>query len=136
MLCFAEIQLIMAKKRPETKPPKRKTADTGDVHVEDVIDTKVKKKKMKVEVSSKSCHLVFKMPVNIARRRKIRQKRFFLIQQAPIQLQTDKEKTKKKKQTQEQTEKTNHLKVRTLQIKKKTKKKGAVLLTLTTLSIT
>lgn len=103
----------MAKKRAETKPPKRKTADAGDVLVEDLLDTKVKKKKMKVEVSTKSCHLVFRMPVNIARRRKIRQKRFFLIQQAPVQVQTDEEKPKKKKQTQEQTEKTNHLKVRT-----------------------
>lgn len=60
----------MAKKRQETKPPKRKTADTGDVHAEDVMDTKVKKKKIKVEVSSKSCQLVFRLSLNIGRRRR------------------------------------------------------------------
>lgn len=63
----------MAKKRQETKPPKRKTADTAadcDVHAEDVMDTKVKKKKIKVEVSSKSCQLVFRLSLNIGRRRR------------------------------------------------------------------
>lgn len=64
----------MAKKRQETKPLKRKTANTGNVHAEDVMDTKVKKKKIKVEVSSKSCQLVFRLSLNIGRRRRKRNK--------------------------------------------------------------
>lgn len=71
----------MAKKRQETKPPKRKTADTGDVHVEDVMDTKVKKKKIKVEA-----------PIQ-------------------MQTDEEKTMKKKKKQTQEQTEKTSQIKI-------------------------
>lgn len=56
MLCFAENQLMMTKKKPETKLPKRKTADTDNVRVEDELGTKGKRKKIKVEVSREYVH--------------------------------------------------------------------------------
>lgn len=48
---------MMTKQRPETKVSKRKTAETGSLHVEDEMGTKVEKKKMKVEVSWEYVHM-------------------------------------------------------------------------------
>lgn len=47
---------MMTKKRPGTKLPERKTEDTDNVHVEDEMGTKIKKKKLKVEVSREYIH--------------------------------------------------------------------------------
>lgn len=57
MFLFAGVNILMAKHKslkPETNPPKRKklSSITSEVHVEEMMDATVKKKKMEVEVSS------------------------------------------------------------------------------------
>lgn len=59
----------MTKKRPETKLPKRKTADSVDV--DDEMGSKGKRKKIKVEVSRQYFHQrnVFTMSLNTGRKK-------------------------------------------------------------------
>lgn len=57
LFVFAGLDLLMAKSKslkPETKPPKRKKLSpiTNEKHVDEIMETTVKKKKKKVEVSS------------------------------------------------------------------------------------
>lgn len=57
MFLFAGVNIVMAKNKslkPEKNPPKRKKLKsiTSEVLVEEMMETKVKKTKMEVEVSS------------------------------------------------------------------------------------